>query len=248
MKKLTVLFMVALFMLGISAQAMAYFEDGDLIRVVYSSAGTMETATDLGSIASLTTPSGLKVTYNANNFSIASLGSGATAANSYVAYYSFLAGTPANAWTSGPNGGQTAQFSVKDGYAGAVHSVNGLYQTQTGAPAQVTVLMSDPNSYFNMLAGGGSSAGQFAGFIPAGNGEANLANLSSVGYVDQYIYYYKPTSARNADPTGLSVAMIRTYADGHTVMNPNAVPIPPSVLLLGSGLIGLIGIRRKNVA
>jgi hypothetical protein len=26
-----------------------------------------------------------------------------------------------------------------------------------------------------------------------------------------------------------------------------AVPIPPSVLLLGSGLLGLVGIRRKNL-
>jgi hypothetical protein len=31
-----------------------------------------------------------------------------------------------------------------------------------------------------------------------------------------------------------------------TVINPSAVPIPGSVLLLGSALLGLFGIRRKR--
>jgi len=42
--------------------------------------------------------------------------------------------------------------------------------------------------------------------------------------------------------------VIRTMADGSTIINPEAaapVPIPAAAYLLGSGLLGLVGIRRK---
>jgi hypothetical protein len=49
----------------------------------------------------------------------------------------------------------------------------------------------------------------------------------------------------------LNVATIRTYADGTTQLNPTSVaqtPVPAAVYLLGSGLLGLVGIRRKMAA
>ena len=47
----------------------------------------------------------------------------------------------------------------------------------------------------------------------------------------------------NADGTTFD---IRTLANGYTEINPATVPIPPSMLLLGTGLLGLIGFRRKG--
>ena len=87
----------------------------------------------------------------------------------------------------------------------------------------------------------------FGGFIPlmSPGGEMNLAALSTVGFVDQTLYFFdSPQSAL----FGVATVTLRTMADGSTIINPgsaSAVPIPPSVLLLGSGLLGMIGIRRK---
>ena len=46
----------------------------------------------------------------------------------------------------------------------------------------------------------------------------------------------------NTDYAGV----IRLNSDGSVVLNPSAVPIPGSILLLGSGILGLFGIRRKK--
>jgi len=210
-----------------SGQALAVtFADGDLIRVVYSSDGTMETATDLGPIASLTTPITSNVTYSTNNFSIASLGASATPATSSVAYYSYNnpGSGEGQAWTSGNSGGQTAKFSSVNSFDNAYNQTTGLYFPSTSSPAQVTVLMSDPNSYYSQMDKSGGVAGQMAGYIPDGSAEAGLTALSSTGYVDQTLYYYLPTATRGANASGLAVADIRTYADGHTVLMASGGP------------------------
>jgi hypothetical protein len=74
-----------------------------------------------------------------------------------------------------------------------------------------------------------------------------LNALGSGGFVDQKLYFFNFTSPANPATAGTQVATIRTMADGSTIINPASpvVPIPPSVLLLGSGLLGLIGLRRR---
>jgi hypothetical protein len=72
----------------------------------------------------------------------------------------------------------------------------------------------------------------------------------TIGYVDHTLYYYGSPSGASGASTGLAVATIRTYADGATQLNPRvaATPVPAAVYLLGSGLLGLVGIRRKMAA
>jgi hypothetical protein len=245
MKKIMMLLIAMVLLLGVSGQALAYFEDGDLIRVVYSSTGTMESATDLGSITSLTSPSTAHVVYNTNNFSLGQLGSGATLDHSYVAYFTATL-NPNHAWTSGSSAsGQTGIAGAFQGYVGSMHYTTGLYQVNGGHPATAmeTFSTGDPLSYVKQLA---SVPGALGGFLNQNNGaEANLAALATVGYVDQYLYYYGSIPTRG-NTTGMNVATIRTFADGHTELNP--VPIPAAVYLLGSGLLGLVGIRRKMSA
>lgn len=252
MKKILMLLVVTMLLLGVKGQAMASFANGDLIRVVYSTSGTMETATDLGSISSLTSASTTNVVYNANNFNLSALGGTADASNSYVAYYSItLAPSPANqAWVSGPLAGvsKASKTQFASAYLTGVGNTNGMYDVASGGAKQVTVLMSDPNSYWMQLNRGGSSIGRMNNFLSSGySAEASLAGLSTVGYVDQTIYYYGSLSGAGT-ATGLNVATIRTYADGHTALNPSAVPIPAAVYLFGSGLLSLVGIRRKTAA
>ena len=222
MKKIIMLFLTAALLLsGFIGQAMAQFNDGDLIRVVYSSDGAMENATDLGSIKNITSPVTSNVPVSTISFSLASLGAGATPANSYVSYYSYNTGSGANAlgyvWTSGNSGGQTAKFGDVNSIATGYNLTTGLYFPLANSPSQATVLMSDPNSYWSQMDTTGGTVGGMAGFLPNGDGEARLAALSTTGYVDQTLYYYVPVSrATVAQESGLAVATIRTYANGTT--------------------------------
>jgi hypothetical protein len=253
MKKIMMFLMVAVLMLGISGQAMAAFEDGHLVRVVFSSSGQYETGTDLGDITALTTNTGANVVYNTNNFSLAALGGTATAADSYVVYYS-VAAAPNRAWISGPTSDitMTGARSAYSGLAGGIHSVQGLYQVQGAGASQVTALMSDPNSFWTQMTNSGVGIGNMKGYVAASSGlaTASLADLTTVGYVDQKLFYFASASGIG-NTTGVQVATIRTFADGHTELNPSAgpvTPIPAAVYLLGSGLLGLVGIRRKMAA
>jgi len=256
MKKIMMLLVAVMLVAGFTGQAMAAFGDGDLVRVVYSSAGTLETATDLGSVANLTAASTANVIYNTNNFDLSALGTGATAANSYVAYFSLtLTPNPKNqAWLSGPTGGQSVAKNNWSAFGGAEHSVTGLYYATGGgtgatgsvpSAAQVSVLMSNPASFWSQLTLSGAGVGQMAGYANT-SAVSSLANLATVGYVDQTLYYYGSPSGLGT-ATGLNVATIRTYANGTTQLNPT-VPIPAAIYLLGSGLLGLVGIRRKMAA
>ena len=66
-----------------------------------------------------------------------------------------------------------------------------------------------------------------------------LSQLSSIS--SDFNVYYDPTLAGNSYLGG------KTYSlNGLGVLAPAAVPIPPAVWLMGSALIGLIGIGRRG--
>jgi hypothetical protein len=143
------------------------------------------------------------------------------------------------AWTSGPSTGQSIKNSKFDTFAGQAHYVTGK-NSLLGNPQNV-YLQSDANSFVTRMA----PAGSFASYLQVYNGEASLAALDTVGYVDQLLYYYStPDDASSGSP----LYTIRSWANGTSEINPNVVPIPAAVYLLGSGLLGLIGIRRKMSA
>jgi hypothetical protein len=105
----------------------------------------------------------------------------------------------------------------------------------------------DLQSYWLNLDGGGTKIGTFNAFVSSGNGEVSLANLATTGgSVTQYLYYY-PNSSSNSGGSGLQVAELVT-TDGVTTITsvPATVPVPATFLLFGSGLLGLVGIRRKK--
>jgi len=229
MKKIMMLLAVAALLLGVNGQAMAYFSNGDLIQVVYS--GTTEIATDEGSLATLLAGG------TTLNFS-------SPLANASVAYFDYTTtgGSLGTAWTSGNGASQTAKFGSANSFITAYNNASGLYATQTGSPAQVTVLTSNPDSYNTQMNGSGSSVGLMAGFIPSVGGiQQTEASLVNNGPVQQTLYQYVPSIVRGANSTGISVATINTG-------NVAATPVPPSILLMGSGLLGLAGIGRKRIA
>ncbi len=253
MKKIMMLLIVGLLMLGVSGQAMAAFNEGDLIRVVYTGTGSgTEYLTDLGNFSSLTSYNpGSTSTLSTDPFSLSSVGA-SNWSNVSIGY--FIMSTSANngngaAWTSGPAGGTT----VNNGgfWAGMVGNATMVLQGAAfaaGSNSSVQWSQSNGSSYWTWMNNGGFGTGTMGGYLQSANGEANLAALSTTGYVDQVLYYYG--SDPDTAASGAQVGVLRTYANCITVLNPVApsVPIPAAAYLFGSGLIGLVGLRRKMAA
>jgi hypothetical protein len=262
MKRHISVLLAALLVLTIAGQAAAYFEKGHLIRVVYDKAGSgVEVATDLGDISSWTTsgiaastPLSLLVGKDAE-FTLAQF-AGKSWADLNVEYYAYT--TTANkSWTSGSLSGQTAKGSTGfSAYSSAGTSestyYNGLAQdvgttTVLGQSATVIGIGTNNNSHWKKMDGSGLQVGGFAGFIADKSGEVNLADLASTGYVDQALYFYPNPAAVGV--AGAQVAILRTLADGTTLINAvatNPVPVPAAAWLLGTGIVALVGIRRRN--
>lgn len=215
MRKLIVVLAACLTFLAVGGQAMAYFEDGHLIRVVYQIGGPYEVATDLGAFAPAT------ASFTADPFPVVGSGAFSTAswADLQVAYY--VKDTTANQiWISGPQGGQVSGSRQYAQFSNNAAAVNNRY-AQMGT-AQGELLETDLNSYYQRMDGGDYtfSAGRWGGFIQQTRyyGEANLAPLANPGgYVDSYLYYY-PTPTADGAQTGIQAAVIRTFSDGHTAI------------------------------
>jgi hypothetical protein len=112
-----------------------------------------------------------------------------------------------------------------------------------GTSNQAVQASATGNTYWNILDSDGVNPGAFKNFIPAGNGEVNLAALVAPGGTASLDLYYYPNATANIAGTGLAVADI-TIGNGSTQIH--ATPIPATFLLFGSGLLGLVRIRRKQ--
>ena len=76
-----------------------------------------------------------------------------------------------------------------------------------------------------------------------GAGGVSLSALlsGSASSVDQSLYYFD--NANSAGATGIAKASVVTSA-GSTEILPT--PLPPAIVLMGSGLLGALGLRRKQ--
>jgi len=245
MKRIVMFFAAAMLLFGISGQALASFAAGDLIQVVYSTTDSYEVATDLGAFAPTQAYTGSTITFNTNPFPTAGTGAFANSSwsNINVAYFE-SAGS--SAWVSGPTTGTQTSGNSQSNFSSAAAAVLASYASAGAGSSQAQLLKSNALSYMSQM-NMSTLTGSFAGLIPGANGETNLAALGNGpnSYVDSYLYYYATTNLSSSQ-TGLPVADIRTFADGTSeIVGTNATPVPPSVLLMGSGLIGLAGIKRK---
>lgn len=237
---------VTMLLFGVSGQAMANFAQGDLIQVVYQTNGSYEVATDLGAFAPTTAYSGPNINFTSNPFPAAGAPGAFSSAGWSNLQISYFVSTSSAVWTSGPASGQSSATAQGTQSTNPVQDMLSKFAS-LGASGQAELLKSDTNSYFTNMDKGGSAAGSFGGFIPAGNGEQNLAALSGQSYVDSYLYYY---ATPGTGASGVQVADIRTFANGTSEVvgnshgNPgSALPIPPSILLMGSGLMALCVLR-----
>lgn len=244
-KKIAVLVAAALMSLTASS-AFAAFADLNLVRVIYErTTGTTETATDLGNINTLLATGGTiansAVSLSASNPN-----------NLFVVYFAINHATTGTGvgdlWvssttTNAPAAVGTLGFNTTKSGTTSVFS----YYNSLGA-GTVTSQQSNLNSYKTKLA---SSQGALSNGINGATRpfvEASLASLvtGAATSVKQGLYFFE--NANTAGSVAVKVADIITNADGSTTINPpvTATPIPAAFYLMGSGLLGLVGLRRRN--
>jgi len=247
MKKIMMLILAMMFVFGVTGQAMASFTTGELVEVLYSSAGT-EYAVDLGSAATLAAA----VSAPGSQVDLGNSGASGLPANVTGYTVAYFAMTPLPGTTAWFSGGATAPVTNSSSYPTTqVGNVDGYYKNHSSAAltsstgytiytsSQSTALTT---SYAKALDAGVANSGYLNHFYSSGSADATVGST----YTDQFLY---SLASKSASP--VEVADIRTYANGDTVListASNATPVPPSVLLMGSGLLGLIGIRRKMIA
>ncbi|MFZ0929501.1 MAG: hypothetical protein WAN11_12920 [Syntrophobacteraceae bacterium] len=256
MKKLLLILAACLVVLGVAGKAKAEFAAGDLIRVVYqtsASGGTYEAANDLGSVSSIMNGGALA----SNTFNLWSSGyfTGGNVSSLEVAYFATnAAGT--ELWTSGPEGVEESSDGCYWKYA--VDRMLNLYQTYAGeatAPTDVVwYKKANPHSYYYTLDRDWNvmeifpGTGTFGSFYATANGEAKLV---SDGSVSQDIFAWKyPMFSQSVSGSEMLITTVDASGNITTAAGPGAgigIPIPPSVLLLGSGLLGLAAIRKKEI-
>lgn len=243
MKKTFSTLFAALLVFAVVGQASAYFEAGTLTQVAYVADDT-EAATDLGIDLA---------TYDFANASNDTVANGTLSLTQFPTTnnwgdvqvgiwgvsdgYGYFATTSETAPTIGER--KFASFN------GAASTANGNYAVYGENP--VTAPTSVSTSYSTLFNSNQTTPGQYAGLnLDNAVGEANLADLATQGYIDMYLYKVDGTGRSAVLASEDYLAVIRVTAAGDTIVNPNAVPVPAAVLLFGSGLLGLIGFRKRN--
>jgi len=273
MKKiLGILLVMTLLVAGFVVQARADFAaaDMDLIRVVYNTPATTgqpqpgvsgyEVITDLGSISSLlasvagsgsvTVGGGQNAFTNFQGF-----GSTTSFANLMVTYYAgnFIAG-PNMAYISGSQ--QLASIGNMGGTFGNAYvplaAIQGGAPYLQGSTNTGVISQTDPNVNSFAQNVEGTTPGTYNGFLTNTTNalatESRLTALGSGGTVSQNLYYFSNGNVAQSGAlvTSNGALQIITESNGSTELEGGAVvPVPPSILLLAPGLLGLFGIRRR---
>jgi hypothetical protein len=248
-KKMIALLAGALLTVALAGNAMAAFENFDLIRIAYQTAGgTAEVATDLGSLSSIL--SGTAV--NSTSFITGGTGAGTAFSNTslsninvlYIAFDSNNISGTDKAWFSGA---ATAPGLISNNtWTTGPSSIQSYYRGMSqllGNATQVVGSQGAANSYANLFGnGGGTQSDGSLGLLIDGTVEANLG----AGAATQHLWYL----ADSTSPVFADLGTLITNLDGTTSFTSASqaaqTPIPPSLLLMGSGLLGMIGLRRKK--
>ena len=104
----------------------------------------------------------------------------------------------------------------------------------------VTVDPSGPKTASSLL----KSNGTYQGFVIGGE-QPSLEDVYNNGFLDIYLYRYDLlTLNKGYDDTTDYQAVVRINADGSVMLNP--VPVPGALVLICTGLLGALGIKRRK--
>jgi len=249
-KKMIVLLAGAMLTMAGAGNAFAYFTGDDLIRVVYNATTGVETATDLGSITTILADAANTVVgsgadaFTTNGSPVSSF------AGSSVAYFA-VTGTAGLYVSGNPTVGAPKNVNTQwTATQNALSAIDGTYASLGGSTVKSSTNPANNNSYYILADQGGTNPGVLGGVIKSTyvtGTEASLATLTGATPLSQTLYYF--SAANLSGKTAVAELVLQTNADGSTTINPGAVaatPIPPSFFLMGSGLLGMIGLRRKK--
>lgn len=248
----TVLVVMTLF----CSNAFASFGDSELIRVIYErNTGTTEQLTDLGNINTiLSTP----VTTIAGNPLTANYPS------NLIATYFAIDRINSQVWVSSTSDIPSSFYFNGNGYNSGVLYISQMLSYYNTLPADANGVVTGPlgvSSSFRVRVD--ANQGYLGGIVSTVNGshrttEISLASLvdGSASSVTQNLFFNshgRSTSTLDehgntitipAQTFGAIVATISTNADGSTTIT-TPTPIPAAAWLMGSGLIGMVGFRRR---
>jgi hypothetical protein len=238
-KKIVMLIAAAMMTLSASS-AFAAFGDLELIRVYYErTTGTVEVATDLGTISTLLAAPSTTI--------VGAFGTVNTPSNMYAAYFAVDRATN-TFWVSGSSNDTTPPVAVgSPGYTSLKSGSSSVYSTYNaaGGSANTTVTsLQSSSGYKSKLSATQGFLGNGVNNATRPNTEISLASLldHTASSVFQNLYSVAGTTA---SAKGVKVAQISTNADGSTTITTANTPIPPAFFLMGSGLLGMFGLRRK---
>lgn len=241
MKTLLKMALVALFAFTLVSPAMAYFENGKLVAVAYDRTpfgdDKIEVAVDLGILVGTrastaydwsqhTTPIA-QSTDVIGHMDLSLLGNLSSKA---LSFFGSQGGTAYNVYATNEMNVNRNPLALTNGRL----NVLGLYAGLADANGVAVTDIDNINSFRSVF------DGAYGGTLTATTaGQAELANIMTDGYVQMYLN----TSAE-------TVAALRLYSNGDIVIGSAsaapAVPVPAAVWMLASGLVGLVGVRRKK--
>lgn len=273
MKKLiTGIIMTVFLTFAVAGQAMAYFENGGdvgkLVQFIYAEPDGDKTDNEVGT--DLFTNNGLN--FPTYEFTGGSIVLDTKDASTFLSNFSST-----NNWADLQVGYYSSSYNLGNGEShkyvamttsdlfdigswDGVNTAAGYLSTHYGSEGTSVVdgATSHAHSYDSLMNKDSIVPGSYGEFnnAPYVNfGEASLAPLTAGAgsYVDMYLFEAEGAYWTSGDFISDSYqATMRIGIDDignlYTTMTPNVVPIPGAVWLLGSGLLGLVGIRRRKSA
>jgi hypothetical protein len=251
MKKELALGVFGLFMLGSVPQASASFEIGNMILSIYDTTKSVEYGFDLGNYAGNAQNVNLG-TINLGNqltsdayfgiFSNESVGS------NYIALFGL---TNSDIKTIG------ATVRHSNGSLGYWNNVANEYNYTNNSATKVEISTNNPNSYFSILESNSIGGSTYAGLVTGSPVEGSLNGVIDGSVINMYLYQHQKlgTTSTSYGLTNEGFIQLTFHKDVNNILtadlmlNPtstNEVPVPGALWLLGSGLAGLIGIRRRK--